>query len=945
MKMRSTKGALLMSALSLFLCFTMLMGTTFAWFTDSAASNNNIIKSGNLDVGMYWAEGAEAVPTADSGWKNAENGPLFDYNLWEPGYAVARHVKIANEGSLSLRYQLIIEANGEVSKLANVIDVYYIDPAEQVNAADLTTENKLGTLAEVLAQVSLTGSGVLVPVGKEGNGYKSSETLTIVLKMQEGAGNEYMGLSIGSSFSIILVATQMNYEPDSFGPDYDKDSVLPGSSASTPLDREDVVLKTEGDNPTTVTLPQNIVNDIKTADDTVTAVALKTSLPEIKADDAGNVKVVYNSVELVDQDGDEISLEGNTTPIPTTLYVGKNYAGKYATIAHDGVNVATAVVDADGYVTYSTTHFCEVTATITEAAPAVSIADLKNEAADPTKLVTVLYGKHYYKMSQGMVNSWTTLTNAEQIVADVYLPEDLIAYAMMTNNGDLQVMNANGNHSDLTLMANLDYAGYNWIPIGRFYTNIHGNGKTISNLNDSFLGCVYDCQVLDLTLENVNAAGSASGVLGKELAGYMVVSNVKIAGKNTVTYVDDNATNWPEGGIGVGAICGVNLIAYDGVGSLNVTVTGTIDVYYNGMVYGNSSGFENLGFTPELGLNVYKPSQNVTVTVAEGGKITTHDKAYSMAPLYVETGDDLKNAVEGQTIIMLSDITLAEELSLPANVTLVGNGKQINGTIYAGGDLTIEGHVKVTSFSASYYNRTITITEGACLEVTGGGRVSLAYGNVFNIYGSIEDAKTADKAALQPSLIIPAGISITGGSDAELNVINAYVVLGNTTSKDSSADGTFTLNFDNSVVEFTAGFALATPTGGKTPAFKLNAKDSVITNGTKFVVAAPDSTIVLDNSILAASTYFRNSGELTLVNGSVLTASTIQFGENGGNDGTTIVDNSSFTINASSTGHALDGKGTGKIVVRNGATASVTYYKALAIECDSSSTFTGNEVQ
>ena len=78
------------------------------------------------------------------------------------------------------------------------------------------------------------------------------------------------------------------------------------------------------------------------------------------------------------------------------------------------------------------------------------------------------------------------------------------------------------------------------------------------------------------------------------------------------------------------------------------------------------------------------------------------------------------------------------------------NGKQINGSIYAGGNLTFAGHTKVTSFSASYYNRVITIGEGACLEVTGTDRVSLAYGNTFNITGSIENAKTADKANIQP---------------------------------------------------------------------------------------------------------------------------------------------------------------------------------------------------
>ena len=52
---KGTKRALLMSVMSLFLCFAMLLGTTFAWFTDSVTSANNIIKSGNLDIELeYW---------------------------------------------------------------------------------------------------------------------------------------------------------------------------------------------------------------------------------------------------------------------------------------------------------------------------------------------------------------------------------------------------------------------------------------------------------------------------------------------------------------------------------------------------------------------------------------------------------------------------------------------------------------------------------------------------------------------------------------------------------------------------------------------------------------------------------------------------------------------------------------------------------------------------
>ena len=214
----TTKKALLSSALALFLCFVMLLGTTFAWFTDSVTSANNIIQSGNLDVEMYWADGAKAVPAVDdAGWKDASTTAIFDYANWEPGFVQVRHVKIANEGSLALKYEVSIIANGEISDLADVIDVYYADPAVQVaDRTSLTDDNKLGTLTEVLAALGNTGNGTLAA--------ETNDTITIAFKMQETAGNEYMDKSIGTNFSVQVFATQLASEDDSFGSDYDTDA-------------------------------------------------------------------------------------------------------------------------------------------------------------------------------------------------------------------------------------------------------------------------------------------------------------------------------------------------------------------------------------------------------------------------------------------------------------------------------------------------------------------------------------------------------------------------------------------------------------------------------------------------------------------------------------------------------------------------------------------------
>ena len=214
---KNTKRALLSSVMALFLCFAMLLGTTYAWFTDSVTSAGNIIKSGTLDVEMYWAEGTEDPATAT--WEDASTTAIFDYDNWEPGYVDVKHVQIKNNGTLALKYQVKIMANGEVSDLSDVIDVYYVDPAQAITArAQLTADNYLGTLTEVLAGLDETASGKLEA--------EEAHTITLALKMQESAGNQYQNKSIGTDFSVIVLATQATAEEDSFDDQYDADATF-----------------------------------------------------------------------------------------------------------------------------------------------------------------------------------------------------------------------------------------------------------------------------------------------------------------------------------------------------------------------------------------------------------------------------------------------------------------------------------------------------------------------------------------------------------------------------------------------------------------------------------------------------------------------------------------------------------------------------------------------
>lgn len=214
--MKLGKKSWLLILMVIVMCVSTL-GGTFAWFTDEVTTTSNIVESGNLDAKMQWADGKQSPASAS--WKDASQGAIFEYALWEPGYTQVRHLHVKNAGNLAFKYQLSIAAGAEVSSLSDVIDVYVISPAKAISGrTDLTGLSPVGTLTDVLAGLRLTGSESFLLSGQETN-------LTIALKMQEEAGNEYQNLSIGSDFAVQLLATQYAYEEDSFGKDYDAEAV------------------------------------------------------------------------------------------------------------------------------------------------------------------------------------------------------------------------------------------------------------------------------------------------------------------------------------------------------------------------------------------------------------------------------------------------------------------------------------------------------------------------------------------------------------------------------------------------------------------------------------------------------------------------------------------------------------------------------------------------
>ena len=346
-KQNSFKRSLIASVVALCLCVSSLIGTTFAWFTDSVTSSGNVIQTGTLDVAMGWSEATEDPETAT--YKDAAEGAIFYNEYWEPGYVEARHIKISNQGTLALKYKLVIVAEGEVSDLSDVIDVYYYDPAEKVAERDeLAGAKKIGTLTDVLKNFETTAQGNL----KKGEDH----TVTIALKMQESAGNEYQNKSIGTSFSIVLVATQLTSEDDSYGNDYDGRAEFPEADVGV-HDGESKVELEAGDK-ISVELP---------------AAAEKGNYTLIASDPVLGTTEDEKTIVEVDitllKDGEKVSDDGSTV-YTVEIEIGE---GKLVSkVLHNGEEV-TDYLYSNGIVSFETLSFSPFAVIYEDVTPAEDI--------------------------------------------------------------------------------------------------------------------------------------------------------------------------------------------------------------------------------------------------------------------------------------------------------------------------------------------------------------------------------------------------------------------------------------------------------------------------------------------------------------------------------------------------------------------------------------------
>ena len=534
---KSTKRALLGSVMAMVLCLAMLVGATFAWFTDTASTGVNKIQAGNLDVVLE-------MQNADGKWVSAE-GKTLDFVkaadakgeaiLWEPGctYELPA-LRIRNNGNLALKYKVAITGINGSAKLNEAI------------------EWTIGDVAMGAEQHLAAGE---------------SNAFTIKGHMKESAGNEYMNESI-DGIAITVVATQDTVESDSFDKDYDADAEYPVVAVGDVNTDGDTVLKDkEEDHTIQVTVPAGAL------DEGVQSLKLEV----VKSATPAGVKVASTEssqsyeVTMKDQSGNAVSTNG--TLMTVEMNVGKNRTA--LKLYHDGEKMTkdngtlTDAADhyvydaATGYVTMKVSHFSPFTA---------------------------VFARDYW--TDHAADGYATPVDTADKVVTVASAEELALFAKeVTDDGK--------NYSGYTLnLANdVDLGEYLWKPINGYNRLsgivVNGNGHTIRNMKvrgctnsrvygAGFIGDINGAvTVKDIAFDGADVffvnyakpqfAGNVGGVVLGYTYGTTLFENVSVT----------NSSIWGFGKIGIllgmGADPGVKVTFKDCV-SKNNTIHAAYDM-------------------------------------------------------------------------------------------------------------------------------------------------------------------------------------------------------------------------------------------------------------------------------------------------------------------------------------------------------------------------------
>ena len=514
---KNTRRALLTSVLSLILCVSMFVGTTFAWFTDTVTSGVNKIQSGNLDVELEYAfdpNGTyETVEGAGDLFVSAAGGQK---GLWEPGHTEVAYLKVTNKGTLALQYNLSVSAfketvgknaEDEDIKLSEILKFAATEPSAAAPAA-YTRETAQAAAKNGVKLNEYHKVNVSLAAG-------ASQYIALVVYMPETVGNEanYRGTDIPTiEFAVTLLATQEVSESDSFGPDYDAEATYSNGVhwVDTLNDTADVnggTFTYENEDGTFRASGEAQGSDVTVK---VTHAAVDANFAASFTDDA--VIVPYDIHVDGHKDGSDVTVE---------IFVGKTLNPAPA-MYHNGVAIASDYDPATGFITFTTDSFSPFAI--------VFGADKWDGTADTT----------WYDEEADAF----TLVSAEQFAGLAELVDG-------DNTFEGQTVKLGGG---------VDLAGKLFDPIGSYRNDqafkgtFDGQGNVIKNLSQNtweldngyyysdcglgLFGAVEDATVKNLTVDGAEISGESAivGIVAAVAGGDCTFENITVSHSSGADY-------------------------------------------------------------------------------------------------------------------------------------------------------------------------------------------------------------------------------------------------------------------------------------------------------------------------------------------------------------------------------------------------------------------------
>ena len=256
--MKSSKRSLLASGASLLVSAALLVGSTFAWFTDSVTNTGNKIEAGTLAINAYAydlandaGEPSFTIKEVNGGKEfsfeqkeqdlNISQDPIISEPLWEPGVSSAKLLKVENAGTLAVKIKLQFKTDGELTN-ALWFDFVQVKDGKVTGTFTKRPMSTLSTFAENL-ELPLVESG-------------DSLQFILVYGMYEDAGNEYQNKDFTADVTIL--GAQYTSEMDGFGSNqYDAQAKYPVKTEVDDKDSLEEALNTSGV-PVEITLSKSL---------------------------------------------------------------------------------------------------------------------------------------------------------------------------------------------------------------------------------------------------------------------------------------------------------------------------------------------------------------------------------------------------------------------------------------------------------------------------------------------------------------------------------------------------------------------------------------------------------------------------------------------------------------------------------------------------------------